>query len=123
MRTYCASTLPFSAFDLTAFVGELSEGGMSAIELAHPHFSDVEAETIDTLREETGLNFKSMLSTVRVDAPDGLEALIAILDTAQRLPFQSSASRVEAMKPPLLARLTRLLITLKQSPKKHKLVI
>jgi sugar phosphate isomerase/epimerase len=94
MRTYCASTLPFSTFDLTAFVSELSEGGVSAIELAQPHFSDVEAETIDALREKTGLNFKSMLSTVRVDAPDGLEALIAILDTAQRLsvPIVSIAS-------------------------------
>ena len=52
MKAYCASTLPFSAFDLTAFVSELSEGGVSAIELAQPHFSDVEAETIDALREE-----------------------------------------------------------------------
>ena len=94
MRTYCASTLPFSAFPLTAFVGELSEGGVSAIELAQPHFSDVEVETINALREETGLNFKSMLSTVRVDAPDGLEALISILDTAERLsiPMVSIAS-------------------------------
>ena len=94
MRTYCASTLPFSSFRLNEFVGELSEGGVSAIELAQPHFSDVAAETIDTLREETGLNFKSMLSTVRVDAPDGLEALISILDTAQRLsvPIVSIAS-------------------------------
>ena len=47
MRTYCASTLPFSPFPLTEFVGELSEGGVSAIELAQTHFSDVEAETID----------------------------------------------------------------------------
>lgn len=94
MRTYCASTLPFSAFDLTEFVGELSEGGVSAIELAQTHFSDMEAETIDTLREETGLNFKSLLSTVRVDAPDGIEVLISILDTAQRLsiPIVSVAS-------------------------------
>ena len=66
-------------------MGGLSEGGVSAIELAQAHFSDAEAETIAELREETGLNFKSMLSTVRVDAPDGLEALIEILDTAQRL--------------------------------------
>ena len=85
MRHYCASTLPFSNFGLSEFVGELSEGGVSAIELAQTHFSDVEAETIDALREETGLRFKSLLSTVRVDAPDGLEALISILDTAQRL--------------------------------------
>ena len=84
MRTYCASTLPFSAFDLTEFVGELSEGGVSAIELAQPHFSDVAAETIAELREETGVRFKSMLSTVRVDAPDGLEALISILDTCAK---------------------------------------
>ena len=94
MRTYCASTLPFSPFDLTEFVGELSEGGVSAIELAQPHFSDVAAETIAELREETGARFKSLLSTVRVDAPDGLEALISILDTAQRLsvPIVSIAS-------------------------------
>ena len=94
MRTYCASTLPFSPFPLTEFVGELSEGGVSAIELAQTHFSDVEAETIDALREETRLNFKSMLSTVRVDAPDGLEELTSILDTAQRLsiPIVSIAS-------------------------------
>ena len=94
MRTYCASTLPFSPFPLTEFVGALSEVGVSAIELAQTHFSDVEAETIAELRVETGLNFKSLLSTVRVDAPDGLEALISILDTAQRLsiPIVSIAS-------------------------------
>ena len=94
MNTYCASTLPFSAFSFTEFVGELSEGGVSAIELAQTHFSDVEAETIAKLREETGLYFKSLLSTVRVDAPDGLEAQISILDVAQRLsiPIVSIAS-------------------------------
>ena len=85
MRTYRASTLPFSQFPLTEFVGELSESGVSAIELAQVHYSDAEAETIATLREETGLHFNSMLSTVGVDAPDGLETLISILDTAQRL--------------------------------------
>ncbi|MCG9131974.1 sugar phosphate isomerase/epimerase [Candidatus Poribacteria bacterium] len=94
MKTYCASTLPFSSFPLTEFVGKLSEGDVSAIELAQPHFSDVAAETIAELREETGVRFKSMLSTVRVDAPDGLEALISILDTAERLsiPIVSIAS-------------------------------
>ena len=94
MRTYCASTLPFSPFPLAEFVGELSQNGVSAIELAQSHFSDVEAETIAALREETGVRFKSMLSTVAVDAPDGLEALISILDTAQRLsiPMVSIAS-------------------------------
>ena len=85
MRTYRASTLPFSQFSLMEFVGELSEAGVSAIELAQVHYSDVEAETIATLRDETGLRFTSMLSTVGVDAPDGLEVLIEILDTAQRL--------------------------------------
>ena len=85
MKTYCASTLPFSQFSLTEFVGGLSESGVSAIELAQVHYSDVETETIATLREETGLDFKSMLSTVGVDAPDGLQTLISILDTAQRL--------------------------------------
>ena len=94
MKTYCASTLPFSSFPLTEFVGALAEGGVSAIELAQPHFSDVAAETIADLREETGVRFKSLLSTVRVDAPDGLEALISILDTAERLsvPIVSIAS-------------------------------
>ena len=94
MRTYCASTLPFSSFDLREFVGGLPEGGVSAIELAQPHFSVAEAETIATLREETGLRFKSMLSTVRVDTPDGLAALISILNTAQKLsiPLVSIAS-------------------------------
>ena len=85
MRTYRASTLPFANFGLAEFVGKLSESGVTAIELAQVHYSDVEAETIATLREETGLHFTTMLSTVRVDAPDGLEALISILDTAQRL--------------------------------------
>ena len=94
MRTYCASTLPFSPFQLSEFVGGLSENGVSAIELAQTHFSDANTETIEALREETGLRFKSMLSTVAVDAPDGLEALISILDTAQRLsiPLVSIAS-------------------------------
>ena len=94
MKTYCASTLPFSPFQLTEFVDGLSQNGVSAIELAQPHFSTVEAETITALREETGLRFKSMLSTVAVDAPDGLEALIEILDTAQSLsiPMVSIAS-------------------------------
>lgn len=85
MKTYRASTLPFSQFSLIEFVGDLCQAGVSAIELAQVHYSDVEAETIATLRDETGLNFTSMLSTVGVDAPDGLEALISILDTAQRL--------------------------------------
>lgn len=85
MRTYRASTLPFSNFGLSEFVGKLSESGVSAIELAQVHYSDVEAETLTTLQEETGAHFKSMLSTVGVDAPNGLEALISILDTAQRL--------------------------------------
>ena len=94
MKTYCASTLPFSPFSLREFAGEFRKVGVSAIELAQTHFSDVEAETIAELREETGLRFKSMLSTVAVDAPDGLEALISILDTAQRLsiPMISIAS-------------------------------
>ena len=94
MRTYCASTLPFSTFPLTEFARELSQGVVSAIELAQPHYSDVAAETIAALREATELHFKSMLSTVGVDAPDGLEALIEILDTAQRLsiPLVSIAS-------------------------------
>ena len=94
MKTYCASTLPFSPYSLKEFVGELSQSGISAIELAQAHFSDVKAETIATLREETGLHFKSLLSTVAVDAPDGLEAQISILDTAQRLgiPIVSIAS-------------------------------
>ena len=85
MRTYRASTLPFSQFSLTEFVGELRQAGVSTVELAQVHYSDVEAETLTTLRDETGLHFTSMLSTVAVDAPDGLEALISILDTAQRL--------------------------------------
>jgi len=85
MRTYRASTLPFANFGLAEFVGELPESGVSAIELAQVHYSDVAAETIATLRDDPGLHFTSMLSTVRVDAPDGLEALISILDTAQRL--------------------------------------
>ncbi len=94
MRTYCASTLPFSPFSLSEFAGEFPKVGVSAIELAQTHFSDADAETIAALREETGLNFKSMLSTVAVDAPDGLETLIEILDTAQRLsiPLVSIAS-------------------------------
>ena len=94
MRTYCASTLPFSSFSLSEFAGEFPKVGVSAIELSQAHFSAVDTETIAALREETGLNFKSMLSTARVDAPDGLEALIEILDTAQRLsiPLVSIAS-------------------------------
>ncbi len=94
MRTYCASTLPFSPYPLTEFVGELSEGGVSAIELSQTHFSDVEAETIGTLQEETGLYFKSLLSTVKIDAVDGFESQISILDIAKRLsvPIVSVAS-------------------------------
>ena len=85
MRTYRASTLPFSQFSLTEFAGELRHANVSTIELAQVHYSDVEAETLTALRDETGLHFTSMLSTVRVDAPDGLETLISILNTAQRL--------------------------------------
>ena len=94
MKTYCASTLPFSSFNLTEFAGEFPKVGVSAIELAQAHFSTVETETLAELREETGIHFKSMLSTVQVDAPDGLKALISILDTAQRLsiPMVSIAS-------------------------------
>ena len=85
MRTYCASTLPFSDFSLEAFVGQLSENGVSAIELAEPHFSRTDPETLAALRTETGVHFSSLLSTVRIDAPAGLDSLIAILDTADRL--------------------------------------
>ena len=94
MRTYCVSTLPFSPFRLREFAGAFPKVGVSAIELAQTHFSDADPETIAVLREETGLRFKSMLSTVAVDAPDGREALISILDTAQRLsiPMVSIAS-------------------------------
>ncbi|MCG9126029.1 sugar phosphate isomerase/epimerase [Candidatus Poribacteria bacterium] len=94
MRTYCASTLPFSPYPLTEFVGELAKGGITAIELAHTHYSDVEPRTIIELREKTGVKFKSLLSTVAVDSSDGLESLISILDKAQRLsiPIVSIAS-------------------------------
>ncbi len=94
MRTYCASTLPFSPYPLSEFVGELSNGGITAIELSQTHYSDLEADTLTQLHEKTGAKFKSLLSTVAVDAPDGLESLISILDTAQRLaiPIVSIAS-------------------------------
>lgn len=94
MKTYCASTLPFSSYPLTEFVGELSKGGMSAIELCQTHFSDVDAKTITELRAETGLHFKSLLSTVKIDTPDGFESQISILDTAKSLsiPIVSIAS-------------------------------
>ncbi len=85
MRTYCASTLPFSNFNLKEFVGEFSQAGVSAVELAQTHYSEIDPKTIETLRIETKLHFKSLLSTARVDAPDGLEELISILDTAKRL--------------------------------------
>ena len=58
---------------------------MSAIELAQSHFLDLDQQTVAALRDDTGLHFKSLLSTVRVDAPEGLESLISILDTAHRL--------------------------------------
>lgn len=94
MRTYCASTLPFSSYPLTEFVGELSKGGVSAIELSQAHFSDAEVETITELQEEVGIYFKSLLSTVKIDASDGFESQISILDTAKRLsvPIVSIAS-------------------------------
>lgn len=94
MRTFCASTLPFSPYPLTEFVGELSKGGISAIELSQTHYSDVEADTISKLHDETGLHFKSLLSTVKVDTPDGFESQLSILDTADKLsiPIVSIAS-------------------------------
>ena len=121
MRTYRASTLPFSDFALTEFAGELRQAGVSAIELAQVHYSDVEAETIATLQEETGLHFTSMLSTVRVDAPDGLEALISILNTAPNA-FHSNSQHREwrPMKPPLLVKLKRLLIISKRLLQKQR---
>ena len=85
MRTYCASTLPFSNFNLNEFVGKFTQAGISAVELAQTHYSNIDLKTINGLRAETGLHFKSLLSTVQIDAPDGLDALISILDTAQRL--------------------------------------
>ena len=94
MRTYCASSLPFSQYLLKEFVYELTKGGVSAIELSHTHFSVVDAKTIAELRDETGLNFRSLLSTVKIDAPDGFDSQISILDTAKRLsvPIVSIAS-------------------------------
>ena len=94
MRTYCASTLPFSPYPLSEFVGELSKGGITAIELAQTHYSELDADNLTQLHKDTGVKFKSLLSTVAVDAPDGLESLISILDTAKKLatPIVSIAS-------------------------------
>ena len=94
MRTYCASTLPFSPFSLHEFVSDLSQGGINAIELAQIHYTDVHVETIDSLREESNLHFKSLLSTFKIDAPNGFESQISILDSAKRLsvPIVSIAS-------------------------------
>ena len=66
-------------------MGKFTQAGISAVELAQTHYSNIDPKTINGLRAETGLHFKSLLSTVQVDAPDGLDALISILDTAQRL--------------------------------------
>lgn len=94
MRTYCASTLPFSPYPLSEFVGELTKGGITAIELAQTHYLDLETDTLTQLHENTGAKFKSLLSTVAVDAPDGLDSLVSILDIAQMLtiPIVSIAS-------------------------------
>ena len=108
----CASTLPFSPYQLTEFVGGLSQKGMSAIELAQSHFRPWKLKPSLHSRGDR-LRFKSMLSTVAVDAPDGLEALISILNTAKGSLFPWSASRGVARKMRLLARLKRLLIVSK----------
>jgi sugar phosphate isomerase/epimerase len=85
MRKYSASTLPFTAFALDQFLRNLADNGISAVELAKAHFDGLDAQAAKVLQEETGVRFKSLLSTVNIATPNGLDEMVAVLDIAKGL--------------------------------------
>ena len=85
MRKYCASTLPFTAFALNQFLRNLAENGISAVELAQTHFDRLDAQAAEVLQEETGVRFKSLLSTANIANPNGLDEMVAVLGIAKGL--------------------------------------
>jgi len=82
---YCVSTYPLSAFPLDRFLGELAANGISTIELGKTHFEGLDAATASGLQTDTGLRFKSTLTTEDIAGPNGLVEQIAVLDHAQEL--------------------------------------
>ncbi len=85
MNQYRVSTMPFSAFALNQFLGDLAEIGIASIELGKSHFQTLDAGTAASLQAESGLRFKSMLTTEDIAGPNGLGEQIAILEIAQKL--------------------------------------
>ena len=85
MRKYCVSTLPFNAFALDGFLNHLAENEITTIELASQHFQDLDAQTAAELQAETGVRFKSLLSTNNIAGPNGLDELVDVLNIAQKL--------------------------------------
>ena len=85
MTKYCVSTYPLSAFPLDGFLGELAAKGISTIELGTTHFEALEARTAAGLQADTGLRFKSTLTTADIAGENGLEEQMAVLDHAQEL--------------------------------------
>ena len=123
MTKYRISTLPFQAFTLPQFLGDLAEIGVSSIELAKGHFDTLDAETARSLQEDFGLNFKSMLSTEDIASSNGLDTQIAILDIAQSLSIDrvciSSGGREEASENEIAMIIDRLKILTQQAERRN----
>lgn len=85
MTNYRVSTFPLSEFALGDFLGDLADSGISSIELGSPHFQALDAPTAASLQAESGLPFRSMLTTANTAGPEGLEEQMAVLDIAQKL--------------------------------------
>ena len=68
MNDYCVSTFSFRTFELDQFLGDLAEIGISTIELGKPHYETLGPQTAARLQAETGLHFKSMLTTEDIAA-------------------------------------------------------
>lgn len=126
MNQFRVSTLPFSAFALDRFLGGLVEIGISSIELGKTHFQSLDKQTAASLQSETGLRFKSILTTEDIAGPNGLREQIAILDTAQKLSIPmvcvSSGGREDATEAEIELIIDRL-TTLTQEAERRSLTL
>lgn len=85
MTKYCVSTFPLGEFGLGDFLGDLADIGISTIELGKTHLEGLDASTAVSLQADTGLRFKSTLTTEDIAGPNGLAQQMAVLDRAQEL--------------------------------------
>ena len=126
MNQYCVSTFSFRTFELDQFLSDLAEIGISTIELGKPHYETLDPETAARLQAETGLRFKSMLTTEDIAAPDGLDVQVGILDIAHKLSIPmvsvSSGGREDATEDEIEMIIDRLQ-TLTQEAERRNLML